>query len=50
MAGVGDRAVASLLSALAEAPDVATAASKLLTQIAELTGAKRACVLRFDVF
>ena len=48
MAGVGDRAIASLLSALAEAPDVAAAASKLLTQIAEHTGAKRACMLRLD--
>jgi PAS domain S-box-containing protein len=48
MAGVGDRAVASLLSALAEAPDLAAAASKLLTQIAERTGAVRACMLRLD--
>ncbi|HEY7394144.1 MAG TPA: histidine kinase dimerization/phospho-acceptor domain-containing protein, partial [Gemmatimonadaceae bacterium] len=48
MAGVGDRAVSSLLSALAEAPDVATAASKLLTHVAEHTGAKRACMLRLD--
>src|SRR5215813_9816375 len=49
MAGVGDRVVASLLSALAEAPDVAAATSKLLIQIAEHTGAKRACMLRLDV-
>src|SRR5262245_574936 len=48
MAGVGDRAIASLLSALAEAPDLAAAASKLLTQIAERTGAARACMLRLD--
>jgi PAS domain S-box-containing protein len=48
MAGSGDRAVASLLSALAEAPDVGAAASKLLTQIAERTGASRACMLRLD--
>src|SRR5262245_63266280 len=48
MAGVGDRVVASLLSALAEAPDLAAAASKLLTQIAERTGAARACMLRLD--
>lgn len=48
MADLGDRAVASLLSALAEAPDVTVAASYLLTQVAEITSAARACVLRLD--
>ncbi len=44
----GDRAVAGLLSALAEAPDFAAAASFLLTHLAELTGAPRAYMLRLD--
>src|SRR4051812_31685083 len=48
MAGLGDRAVAALLSALAEAPDFPAAASFLLTQVAELTGATRACMWRLD--
>src|SRR5687767_5197281 len=48
MAVGGDRALASLLSALAEAPDVSAAASFLLTQIAEITGAARSLMLRFD--
>ena len=47
MAVVGDRALASLLSALAEAPDFSAAASFLLTQIAEITGAARSLMLRF---
>src|SRR5689334_23950905 len=48
MAVLGDRAVAGLLSALAEAPDFAAAASFLLTQLAETTAAPRAVMLRVD--
>ena len=48
MAVLGDRAVAGLLSALAEAPDFAAAASYLLTQLAEITAAPRALMLRID--
>jgi PAS domain S-box-containing protein len=48
MAGGGDRATASLLSALAEAPDFPAAASFLLTQLADITGAPRAAMLRLD--
>jgi PAS domain S-box-containing protein len=45
---LGDRAVASLLSALAEAPDFQAAASFLVTQLIEFSGARRACMLRLD--
>ena len=48
MAGPGDRAVAGLLSALAEAPDFAAAASFFLTQLIEITKASKACMLRLD--
>jgi len=48
MAVLGDRAVAGLLSALAEAPDFSAAASFLLTQLAEITAAPRALMLRID--
>ena len=48
MAVLGDRSVASLLSALAEAPDFTAAASFLLSELAELTGAPRACMLRAE--
>ncbi|MDB4878165.1 MAG: sensor protein [Gemmatimonadetes bacterium] len=48
MAGGGDRALAGLLSALAEAPDFPAAASFLLTQLADITGASRAAMLRLD--
>ena len=48
MAGPGDRAVAGLLSALAEAPDFHAAASFLLTQLAEIAAAPRALMLRLD--
>src|SRR3954471_8942198 len=48
MAVLGDRAVAALLSALAEASDYQAAASFLLAQIIETTGATRACTLRLD--
>ena len=48
MAVLGDRGVAGLLSALAEAPDFAAASSFLLTQLAEITAAPRCCLLRID--
>jgi PAS domain S-box-containing protein len=48
MAVLGDRAVAGLLSALAEAPDFAAAVSFLLTQLAETTATTRAVMLRVD--
>ena len=48
MDGPGDRAVAGLLSALAEAPDFGAAASFFLTQLVEITKASRACLLRLD--
>ena len=48
MAVLGDRAVAGLLSALAEAPDFQAAASFLMTQLVDLAGAPRACILRVD--
>jgi PAS domain S-box-containing protein len=48
MAGGGDRALAGLLSALAEAPDFPAAASFLLTQVAEMTDAPRAAMLCID--
>jgi PAS domain S-box-containing protein len=44
----GDRQSASLLSALAEAPDSAAASAYLITQIAELSGAQRVSMLRLD--
>ena len=44
----GDRQSASLLSALAEAPDSAAASSFLVAQIAELSGAERVVMLRLD--
>src|SRR5579884_139534 len=48
MAVLGDRGLAALLSALAEAPDHQAAAAFLLAQVVELTGAPRAGVLRLD--
>jgi hypothetical protein len=39
----------ALLSALAEAPDLAAAATFLLTDIMATTGARRAALLRFDM-
>jgi PAS domain S-box-containing protein len=48
MAGPGDRGVAGLLSALAEAPDFDSAASFFLTQLAEIAATHRACLLQFD--
>jgi hypothetical protein len=44
-AGGSDRHVAALLSALAEAPDCASAVSFLLTQLAEIAGVRRAYAL-----
>ncbi len=48
MAVLGDRAVAGLLSALAEAPDFQAAAAFLVAQLVDITGAPRACMLRAD--
>jgi PAS domain S-box-containing protein len=48
MAVGGDRAVAGLLSALAEAPDFSAGVSFLLTHLAEITSAPRAYMLRLD--
>ena len=48
MVALSDRTVASLLSALAEAPDAAAAASYLLAQLMEQTGARAGVVLRID--
>ena len=44
----GDRQSASLLSALAEAPDSAAASAFLVAQLAELSGAPRVSMLRVD--
>src|SRR6476619_4213886 len=48
MVAPGDRGVAGLLSALAEAPDFHSAASFFLTQLSELAGTPRACLFQFD--
>jgi PAS domain S-box-containing protein len=48
MTEFGDREIAGLLSALAEAPDFPAAASLLLGQLAELASASRACLLCLD--
>ena len=48
MTVAGDRHSASLLSALAEAPDSAAASAFLVSQIAELSGAERVSMLRLD--
>src|SRR5437879_7560418 len=48
MAVLGDRAVAGLLSALAEAPDFHAAASFLVAQLVDLSAAPRACLWRID--
>jgi len=47
-AEVGDRTVAGLLSALAEAPDFISAASFLLAQVVDLADAERGHMLRLD--
>ena len=49
MTVTGDRQSASLLSALAEAPDSAAASAFLVAQIAELSGAERVTMLRLDL-
>ena len=43
---VGERGHLALLSALAEAPDLAAAATFLLSDIVAYTGAHRACLFR----
>jgi PAS domain S-box-containing protein len=48
MTAVGDRAVAGLLSALAEAPDYEAASSYLLSQLVEIAASRRGCVFRLD--
>ena len=48
MAVIGDRSIAGLLSALAEAPDFRAAASFLLAQLVDVAGARRAVMLRVD--
>jgi signal transduction histidine kinase len=48
MTVAGDRQSASLLSALAEAPDSAAASSFLVAQLVELSGAGRVTMLRLD--
>src|SRR2546430_13548959 len=48
MTVTGDRQSASLLAALAEAPDSAAASSFLAAQIAEMCGAGRVLMLRLD--
>src|SRR5689334_9529032 len=45
---MGDRQLAGLLSALAEAPDFAAAASFLLERVVDLTRSKRGCMMRID--
>jgi PAS domain S-box-containing protein len=45
---LSERGSLALLSALAEAPDLAAAATFLLTDIVHSAGARRACLMRFD--
>ena len=45
---VGDRTVAGLLSALAEAPDFSSAAAFLLAQVLDMADAERGHMLRLD--
>ena len=47
-APLSERGPLALLSALAEAPDLAAAATFLLNDILASTGARRACLMRFD--
>jgi PAS domain S-box-containing protein len=47
-ASLNERGPLALLSALAEAPDLSAAATFLLNDILATTGARRACLLRFD--
>ncbi len=46
---VSERRHLALLSALAEAPDYNAAATFLLTDLLALSGARRACLFRFDI-
>jgi PAS domain S-box-containing protein len=48
MAVLGDRELAGLLSAIAEAPDLSAATSHLLAQLADLTSARRAVMCKVD--
>jgi len=48
MAVLGDRELAGLLSSIAEAPDYPTATSHLLAQLADITAARRAVMLKID--
>jgi PAS domain S-box-containing protein len=48
-ASLNERGPLALLSALAEAPDLSAAATFLLNDILATTGARRACLLRFDM-
>ena len=48
-ASLGERGPLALLSSLAEAPDLAAAATYLLGDILATSGARRACLMRFDV-
>ena len=48
MSVLGDRDVAGLLSAIAEAPDLSAATSHLLAQLADVTAARRAVMLKVD--
>jgi PAS domain S-box-containing protein len=43
-----DRQIAGLLSTLAEAPDFHAATQFLLSQVVAMTGASRACLMRYD--
>src|SRR6476620_10595503 len=45
---LGDRDLAGLLSSIAEAPAFPAAPSHLLAQLAEVTGAQRAVMLKID--
>ncbi len=49
VANSSDRGYLALLSSLAEAPTLGAAASFLLNDILGETGARRACLLRFDI-
>jgi len=48
-APVNERGPLALLSSLAEAPDLAAAATFLLNDLVASAGARRACLLRFDM-
>jgi hypothetical protein len=48
MIGGGDRGMADLLAALAEAHDFREAAALLLAELSDITGARRLALLRID--